>query len=217
MAWVTWVWTARPLPVQMDLWLPSFGGWFSAGMAMAVLSVSDPTWRWVRLARDIGSSLPTCWTAAGVLFWLSTTPVAGPLDLGTPTPAQAVTKNLLYLGVAALLVLPLVFGDVRQGLVRRVLSGPLVTSLGEISYGLFLVHVPVIVAGYALLGWLPLTGNFLLVLISTWLISVAVATAVYLLVERPAHRWRGLVPDRSGRRSGSTDATVAETATSARI
>jgi peptidoglycan/LPS O-acetylase OafA/YrhL len=201
----------------MDLWLPSFAGWFGAGMALAVLSVSDPTWRPVRMVSELGGSLATCWSAAGVLFWISTTSLAGPLDLSVPTPAQAATKNVLYLGVAALLILPLVFGDQRQGLVRRVLGGPLVTSLGEISYGLFLVHVPVIVAGYALLGRPAFTGNFLLVLITTWLVSVAVATAVYLLVERPVRRWRGLVSERSGRRPDSSEATTAETATSASV
>ena len=168
-------------------------------------------------ARRLGASLATCWTGAGVLFWLSTTQFAGPLDLTVPEPAQAVTKNLLYLGVATLLVLPLVFGDQRQGLARRLLSGPLVTSLGEISYGIFLVHVPVIVAGYALLGWSAFTGSFLLVLIGTWLISVAVATGLYLLVERPARHWRGLVHDRSGGGTASSEATTAETATSTRV
>jgi peptidoglycan/LPS O-acetylase OafA/YrhL len=216
-AWLIVVWSARAFPVPMDLWLPSFAGWFGAGMALAVLSVSDPTWRPVRMVSELGGSLATCWSAAGVLFWISTTSLAGPLDLSVPTPAQAATKNVLYLGVAALLILPLVFGDQRQGLVRRVLGGPLVTSLGEISYGLFLVHVPVIVAGYALLGRPALTGNFLLVLITTWLVSVAVATAVYLLVERPVRRWRGLVSERSGRRPASSEATTAETATSASV
>src|SRR3954452_22596961 len=119
--------------------------------------------------------------------------------------------------VQAFLVLPLVFGNQRAGLTRRALGGPLVTSLGEISYGLFLVHIPVIVAGYALLGRLPFTGNLLLVLITTWLISVGIATAVYAAVERPARRWRGLVPDHPRRTaSASTEATTAEAATSAR-
>lgn len=213
--WLVWMWTARPLPVQMDLWLPSFLGWFGAGMAMAVLSVSDTTWRPVRLVTELGSSPATCWTAAGVLFWFSTTPFAGPLDLVAPSPTQAVTKNLLYLGVAALLILPLVFGDQRQGLIRRTLSAPLVTSLGEISYGIFLVHVPLIAAGYALLGWTPFTGNFLLVLIGTWLVSVAVAAGVYLLVERPMRRWRGLVPDRPGKRTATSEATAPEIPSSA--
>jgi peptidoglycan/LPS O-acetylase OafA/YrhL len=218
LGWLVWVWWDRPISAPMDLWLPSFAGWFGAGMAFAVLSVSDPAWRPVRVVRELGASLPTCWAAAGVLFWFSTTSFAGPLDLSVPSPGQAVTKNVLYLGVAAFLVLPLVFGNQRAGLTRRALGGPLVTSLGEISYGLFLVHVPVIVAGYALLGQLPFTGNFLLVLITTWLISVGIATAVYAAVERPARRWRGLVPDRPRRTaSASTEATTAETATSTRI
>jgi peptidoglycan/LPS O-acetylase OafA/YrhL len=215
LAWLVWMWTDRPLPVQMDLWLPSFLGWFGAGMAMALLSVSDPTWRPARMAREVGASLPTCWAAAGVLFWFSTTSFAGPLDLQSPTPAEAVTKHLLYLGVAAMLILPLVFGDPRRGAVRRVLGGHLVSSLGEISYGLFLVHVPVLVAGYALLGWAPFSGSLLLVLIGTWLISVGIAAAVYLLLERPSQRWRGLVPGRPRGAASSTGATTAQIATSA--
>jgi peptidoglycan/LPS O-acetylase OafA/YrhL len=214
LAWLLWVWTARPLPVQMDLWLPAFLGWFGAGMTMALLSVSDPTWRPVRVVTEVGASLPTCWAAAGVLFWFSTTSFAGPLDLQSPTPGEAVTKHLLYLGVAAMLVLPLVFGDPRRGVVRRVLGGHLVSSLGEISYGLFLVHVPVLVAGYAVFGWAPFSGSLLLVLIGTWLISIGIAAAVYLLLERPSRRWRGLVPSRS-RRGSSTEATTPQMATSA--
>ena len=214
--WLILVWTDRPLSSPMDLWLPSFAGWFAGGMTLAVLSVSDADWAPVRVARELGSSLPTCWLAAGALFWVATGPVAGPTDLAAPSPGEAVLKNVLYMGVATLLVLPLVFGDQTQGAVRRFLGGPIMSSLGEISYGLFLVHLPLLVGGYTLLGWQPLTGNLILVLTTTWLISVAVATAVYLLVERPVRRWRGLIPERrDDAAETSSGAATAATATNA--
>jgi peptidoglycan/LPS O-acetylase OafA/YrhL len=215
-AWLAWVWIARPAP-GTDLWLPGFAGWFGAGMVLALLSVADPRWRPARLAHELAGSLPTCWALAGALFWIATSPLAGPLDLSAPTPGQAITKNLLYLGVAALFVLPLVFGDQRAGRVRRALSGPPMAFLGEISYGLFLVHVVVLAGGYAALGLVPFTGNVVLVLVATWVVSVGIAAAVYLLVERPVRRWRHLVPDRAAaaRPAGTAEASTAPSAANA--
>lgn len=199
-----------------DLWLPSFGGWFAAGMLLAVLSVADRDWRPVRVASDLGASLATCWAAAGALFWIATGPIAGPTTLEPPTASEAVLKNVLYLGVALLLVLPLVFGDQRSGWVRPLLASPTARYLGEISYGLFLVHVVVLAGGYALLGLVQFTGDLPTVATVTWLVSVGLAAAIYRLVERPVRRWRNLVPDQSAPRPGThSEATTAVTATSA--
>jgi peptidoglycan/LPS O-acetylase OafA/YrhL len=213
LAWIAWVWTARPSTAPLEQWLPGFAGWFGAGMALAVLSVSDRDWWPVRLLHDIGSSLATCWAGAAALFWIATSTVAGPETLTAPTPAQAVVRNLLYLGIAALVVLPLVFGDQTRGRMRLVLAGPAARFLGEISYGLFLLHVLVLAVGFRALGMAPFTGNVVAVWIGTWLIGVALATAVYLLVERPLRRWRGLVATRG---DSTSAATTAARATSAR-
>jgi peptidoglycan/LPS O-acetylase OafA/YrhL len=86
--------------------------------------------------------------------------------------------------------------------------------LGEISYGLFLVHVVVLTGAYAAFGWVPFTGNLVLVLIGTWLVSVLLAALVYGTIERPLSRWRDLVSRRPGP-LGSNDTTSAATATSA--
>ena len=211
-AWLVWVWSTHA-DSGMDVWLPGFTGWFAAGMAVALLSVSDPSWRPVRLAAELGSSLPTCWAASGVLFWMATSSIAGPQTLLHPLPAEAAVKNVLYTGVAALLVLPLVFGDQQEGWVRRALSSAPARFLGEISYGLFLVHVVVITGGYALLGWPTFTGSFFFVIIGTLTISVTIATVVYLLVERPLRRWRGLIGRTRGRTPTSSEATTAPRAT----
>ena len=213
-AWLAWVAGSHP-DSGMSVWLPGYTGWFAAGMALALLSVSDPSWRPVRLAAELGSSLPTCWAASGVLFWMATSSIAGPQTLDHPLPGEAVVKSVLYTGVAAFLVLPLVLGDQSTGWVRRALSSPPARFFGEISYALFLVHVVVITGGYALLGWSVFSGSFFIVIIGTLTISLAIATAVYLLVERPLRRWRNLVGrDRRIRTRTSSEATTAPSATS---
>jgi peptidoglycan/LPS O-acetylase OafA/YrhL len=213
LAWLWVVTAAAPLPVPMNLWLPGFAGWFAAGMAFAALTVADASWRPVRILHALGSSPATCWAAAAALFWILATPIAGPLDLSSPTPTEAVLKSVLDLGVAAFAVLPLVFGATTPSRARDLLSGPVARFLGEISYPLFLGHVLVLELGYPALGIAPFTGNLALVLLATWVVGVALASAVYVLVERPLRRWRGLVPA-TRPVSVSTEPTTAASATS---
>lgn len=212
-AGLAWVWWAPAVGGgAAELWLPAHLGWFAAGMAMAVVSVSDPQWAVARRAHEIGADLWTCWAAAAALFLIAATPVTGPPGLAPSTPAEAVTGHLLYLGVGALLVWPLVFGDQRAGRARRVLSSRPVVFLGEISYGLFLFHVLVLVAGYPALGMPEFSGDLVLVFAGTWLGGVLLGGLVYVLIERPMRRWRTVVPERP--RSDSSETTTAESATS---
>ena len=207
--WLTALWDARLSVAPFDLWLPAYAGWFGAGMAMAVLSVSAPGWRPVRLAGQLGSSLATCWAGAAVLFWLTCTPLVGTPGQGWTTAGQAAAANLLHLGTATLLVWPLVFGDQTAGWARRVLTSRPVVFLGEISYGMFLVHVPLLVAGYALLDRPTFTGDLVVVFTATWLAAAALGALSYVLVERPLRRWRHLVPDHDRGRSGPDSAPTA--------
>ena len=217
LAWIVWIRSSDLLAGGApDLWLPSFGGWFAAGCSSRCCRSPTATGGRSASRTELGGSLATCWAAAGALFWIATSPLAGPTTLEPPTALEAVLKNVLYLGVAGLLVLPLVFGDQRQGWVRPVLASPPARYLGEISYGLFLVHVVVLAGGYAALGLPQFTGDLGTVAVVTWLVSVGVAAALYRLVERPARRWRNVVPDRRAPGSGAhSDATTAATATSA--
>jgi peptidoglycan/LPS O-acetylase OafA/YrhL len=205
-----------------ELWLLPHLGWFAAGMALAVLTVSPPEWRPVRVASELGADLWTCWAGAGVLFLIAANPLAGPVLLLPSTPAEAVLHHLLYLGIGTLLVWPLVLGDQTAGRTRQVLASRPVRYLGEISYGVFLFHVIVLTGAYHLFSWQPLTGSLLLVFLGTWIGGAVVAAAVYEVVERPLRRWRSLVPDRrraSGRSPtedpGTSDAATAASATAA--
>src|SRR3954453_8228622 len=207
---------ATPLPFR--LWLPGYAGWFATGMALAVLTVAEPTWRPARGARDLAGSLPTCWLAAGAAFWIATGPLAGPANMALrTTPAEMVTRNVLYQVVAALVVLPLVFGDQERGAVRRLLSVPSVRFLGEASYGLFLVHAVVLAGAYEGFGWPEFTGSLMLVTAGVWIVSMAVATAIYVLVERPLQRFRGLMGGRAPTRGKHAATTPAASATTANI
>jgi peptidoglycan/LPS O-acetylase OafA/YrhL len=212
--WIGWVRAAGPFPVPLDLWLPGFAGWFGAGMGLAALSVADPTWWPVRLLNVLGSSLATCWAVAGALFWIATSTLTGPITLDPPTARQAMFKSLLYLLVAGLVVLPLVFGDQSQGPVRRALSSPVGRFLGQVSYGVFLIHVVLLDLGYHLLGLAPFSGNFVLVLVATWVAATALATVIYYGLERPVSRWRSLVPERRPEALPASETATAASAVS---
>ncbi|RBY90739.1 acyltransferase family protein [Blastococcus sp. TF02A-26] len=194
-AYLYGVWMGDVEFVPTNLWLPAFAGWFAGGMTLALLSVSDTEWGPVRLARRLGSNLGLCWAAAAVLFGLACTPLAGPYSFGVSTPVEAVTRSLLYMGTALLMVLPLVLAGPHEGPVRRALSSKPARYLGEISYGLFLFHLLVLVGLYDTLDATIFTGDLWLVAPIVWLASVAVAALVYVGVERPVRRWRSLVSD----------------------
>jgi peptidoglycan/LPS O-acetylase OafA/YrhL len=217
LVWLAWSESDDRISAPVNLWLPSFLTWFGAGMAMAVLVVTGRSWRPVRLAHDLGSSPGTCWAIAGALFWIACTPVAGAIGLTGDAAGPAVIRNLLYTGVATMVVLPLVFGDQRAGLARRVLASGPVSYLGEISYGIFLFHLVVLTGFYALIDRPTFTGEVWSTFAVGWLGGTVLAALSYRLLERPLMtRWRALVPERGARTpagTGSSAATTAATAT----
>lgn len=181
-------------------WLPAYLPWFLGGIVLAALSVS-PRWR---ARMDRSADLPGWWLLALGLFVAACTPLAGPTTLlELPTPAQAVVKTVLYGAIATCLVLPLVFGPADGGAVRRLLARPLPAALGRISYGIFCVHMVVLLGGMHLLGVGDFWPHFWLVLAGTALVSVTLAAAAYVVVERPAMRLRTL-GSRAHARAGSS-------------
>src|SRR3954462_10470235 len=79
--WTAWFAAAGPTPRPFRLWLPGYAGWFATGMALPWPTVAEPTWRRARVAGDAAGSLPTCWLAAGAVFWIATGPLAGPANM----------------------------------------------------------------------------------------------------------------------------------------
>lgn len=168
------------------LWLPGFFGWFAVGMLLAIwfearrLGIMQ-TGRLDVLAKHPG----TAWAIAGALFVLSASRIAGPLDLSEPTALEAAAKNLLYLLIGGLIVLPCVPGQGSNSWGLSLLSGRLGRFFGDISYGLFAYHVIILVLVERWLRLSPFDGEFFMRLVATAILSVAVASISFYLVEKP--------------------------------
>jgi peptidoglycan/LPS O-acetylase OafA/YrhL len=209
--WV-WLWLTHG-PVQLfvhhdsTLWWPAHLDWFAAGLAMSSIwawlslpaeqrgRLSDPAER--RLASFVGlADHPgTCWALGGAIFAFSLSPLAGPYDLHPLTFEQAMVKELCYLFAGVFLLLPGFFGDQGAGAFRRTLASAPFYRLGLISYGIFLLHRPIL---EWLMPWLgiPLyTGQAVRVTLILIPLSLLAGWLCYRLVEEPAtsfrHRWWG--------------------------
>lgn len=196
------------------MWLPSYGLWFGAGMALAVVHAglrtgSGPA-RW-RLLDELGAAPLACFGVALAALAIATTPVAGPRDLAEPTAVEFATKLLLYTVVAVMVVLPLAFGPATR--TKAVLASGPGRWLGLVSYGLFLWH-PLVLEGIYLLGDLPeFTGHPGWIFLLTCAGALVLATISYYLVERPCQRWGSRWPRRrTGRNTESQSSVAAATA-----
>jgi peptidoglycan/LPS O-acetylase OafA/YrhL len=103
--------------------------------------------------------------------------------------AQNLGEHVLYAAVALCLLLPAVFGDTGGGWPRRLLANRWLATLGLISYGVFLWHLTLAIklSGEGAGGWLPI-GRFLSLTVIALAVSVPLAAASYLLLERPLLR-----------------------------
>jgi peptidoglycan/LPS O-acetylase OafA/YrhL len=122
----------------------------------------------------------------GVTLYVITAIVVGP----SPSLAYPVVSLRSYLAqyllagvIAALILLPAVFGTDGGGVVRRALQHRALVWLGLVSYGIFLWHFPVLIflLDADVRGFVPLT-------VLTFVVTVACAAASYYLLERPLMR-----------------------------
>jgi peptidoglycan/LPS O-acetylase OafA/YrhL len=93
--------------------------------------------------------------------------------------------------------------------VQRLFARPALWWLGEVSYGIFCVHLLVLAGVVDLLEVDVFGGRFGSVLALTWTGSVAVAGALYVMVERPLMRLKGWVG--SARTARPPNATASKT------
>jgi len=189
LAWTLVVRTTGLLDERVAaLWLPQHLDWFALGMGLAVLRAWHERGGRLRVLDQLGDAAGTCWAVAGLLFWLTTTPLAGPRGLEPPTAWAALLKHVLYGLAATALLLPAVFGVDPAAPVRRVLESRPARHLGRISYGVFLWHLLVLEAVYRLLDLELFTGHALLVTALVVPLSLLVAELSLRLVEQPALR-----------------------------
>ncbi len=193
------------------IWLPANLDWFAAGMALALLSCLPSTamatgWtaRTARLARELATAPGTCWVIGGLLFWLASLPLGGPRNLLVPTGWEWTIKHWLYAFAALALLLPLTLGS--GGLLGRLLSSPPMQLLGQLSYGVYLWHLPLLLAIQRGLGQHTFGGHFTELFVLTALAATGVAALSWFGMERRLLR---LGSSRSRPGGGSQQAAAA--------
>ncbi|MEV7396166.1 acyltransferase [Aeromicrobium sp. NPDC092404] len=215
---LVWVAVAADFLTSWGGWvnqaLPGYLGWFAIGIGFAVLDVDRRNaapghelalTRWCRTA----ASAPwTCWIVAGALLFVASTPLLGPVLLVERTPTQLVCRAILFGLVAAIVVLPSIFGR-PSTTYARVLANPFLRHLGHISYSLFCCHVIVIAVLFDRLDLTQFAENMWFVLGLVLVVSLVVSELLYRVVELPCMRLKDL-----GRRRPT--AATAETPASAR-
>ena len=181
---ITWLTSSRDLltEVPYERWLPACSATFALGMLLAEVRArpSHVVSRWLgRLAAAPGPLL----AVGGAAYLLATTPVAGKLTLGTVDGSRLAVKMTLGCIVAGAFLLPLILGP--GNLWRATLAHPWAAGLGRISYGIFLWHVPVFTALYAVSGLEPFSGGLIPLLAFGMPITLGLAAVTYRFVERP--------------------------------
>jgi peptidoglycan/LPS O-acetylase OafA/YrhL len=116
-------------------------------------------------------------------------------------------RAVAYAVVAALVVLPSVFGDAETPYARW-MAHPWLRHLGHVSYSLFCCHVIVLWVLFDRLDLTLFNASFPLVVVLVLAVSLPVSELLYRLVERPFLRLKNL-----GRRAPA--ATTTDTAASA--
>ena len=193
---------AGALPDQAVLWLPGTIDLFAAGMAFAVLSCWAARRSVARAATDaLGRYDLLWWLIAAGLLALASNQLGLARGLESASWNRELWRQLVYLLVAACLLAPVAFGPQDRGIVRRFLRSWPLATIGVVSYGLFLWHVPLIETAIertdraVFLDWSRGLSVFSAdVLVPTALalaLSLVAATASWFLVERPLiQRWR---------------------------
>jgi len=169
--------------------LPGFVDHFALGMGLAVLVVG---WEEREALPAAVTRAPLLWWAGAAVVFLGVSALSG-LDA---TPAEQshgeyAIRHAANGVVALLLLVPAVAGG---GVPGRVLGWTPLRWLGTISYGIFLFHLPFLqwLSDEGLSRWESWLHPYLLWSIVGLAGSIALATASWYAVERPALRLKPL-------------------------
>ena len=178
-------------------WLPGFLVWFAVGIGLALAHVAaqrdDAPHPVVRRLQHLGAMPGVCWAMTAGLLLVAATPLAGATLLFVASPAEALTKSLLYAGIGGLVVLTGVFPRAGSRYARA-LSAPALRHLGHISYSIFCIHLPLLHLVRWLTGYPLFSGHHLEIWSLTLVSSLVASELLYRLVERPPMRLKDRRP-----------------------
>lgn len=175
-------------------WLPAFLDQFALGMLLAVVSAAGQTGHLRSRAAQLAGRHPwVCWGIAAVCFWAVSTQFGLPVGYPTLTRGEWLAWTLGYGFTAFFLLLPAVFGNQEEGLLRRALRHRVVVFVGVVSFGIYLWHELWLDRFFQAMGGEPFVpgANFAAVTVYATAMSVLVAWASWSLLERPVMRLRG--------------------------
>ena len=175
-------------------WLPSYLDVFALGMLMAVLSVAVEK----NMVGDWWRSVPrdaAVWWGAAVALFVAVSNLGMPMAIVDVSVGKFFAHHLLAGTIGGLIVAPAVLHESAGGLIRQVLSSRPARTLGLISYGIFLWHVPWIFQVEKWTGGHPYFGDFWPVLLWTVVLTLLAAWATYVVIERPLMRTRAGRPE----------------------
>jgi len=103
---------------------------------------------------------------------------------------QRVLQHVSWIAVGTIPLFPMALlvataAQNRKGMLGTLLSMKPIVGLGRISYGLYLYHLPIIALGVGRVGWIPFADTTLGRLFIFSVMSIAVATASWIWLEKP--------------------------------
>ncbi|WP_308219778.1 acyltransferase [Gordonia sp. McavH-238-E] len=194
-----WAWVGTSLPVadgvETKNWVFGHLPWFVAGLILAEIagvldsasgaSGTTRSGRWMAGVIRLSANRPLMLGVLVVAYALACTRLAGPTGLGDVTELEFATKMVLGALCGYALLAPLVCNEGPF----RILTSRVMLALGRWSYGIFIWHVAVLAVVFPLFGIVPFSGDTLLVLVITLVLSIGVSAASYAFIEEPTRNW----------------------------
>jgi peptidoglycan/LPS O-acetylase OafA/YrhL len=199
LAYKLWVFTMGPVTdvslLRFHLALPEYIDYFAIGMALTAISVAGAGGR----VLDFVARRPwVAWLAALFAFLLVSKGIGLTGGIHDDvTEARYLARHYLYALIALALLIPAVFGNPEEGLIRRVLAWRPLLWVGLVSYGAYLYHF-VVIEQLADGGFRPIAADttpylwFPVALAG----SLAIAAVSWYCFERPILSLKRLVPRR---------------------
>jgi peptidoglycan/LPS O-acetylase OafA/YrhL len=182
--------------------LPVYLHLFGAGMGLAVLSAWQAVDPRASPALDrLGRRPWMWWLLAAIAYWAAVNFSGFNFDYSPSSAGQWVFRDLMFLVAATSLLAPGVFGAREGGAIRRFLRLRPVQLVGLVSYGIYLWHESAIELVQEFLDQPMFTGDLPTMLVASVLMSLLLATASYVVVERPALRLKDRRPRRPAGRA----------------